>query len=180
MQFVYGTLGIGLVEMADRLRCDIDELKRFMAAAGVQLRGQGRDSASRAWQMDPDELRALYVEQARPVTEIAQRLGVSETFVYRALHQYRLPVPAPGRGEPRVRFDELIADARIAKGLADGGVTPAAPGPPTRGTPLPATVLQTLLVDLELSTFDVELLTGRRAAAVRRDCATAGVPLPRR
>jgi len=55
------------------------------------------------------------------------------------------------------------------------GLKPAGIDPVIRRTPPPTALLGTLVGDLRLSNFEVELLTGRLARSVGEDCRSAAV-----
>ncbi|MGH3369888.1 MAG: hypothetical protein ACRDPR_07785, partial [Nocardioidaceae bacterium] len=176
LRHLYRSLGIGLVECADRLRCDVDDLKGLFATVGIALRRLDEPQPTKRWRLDPAELQELYVEQGRSVDNIAEHIGVNSALVYRALHRHHLPVATNrARGDVRVRYDELLGDSRVREALAAAGLTPAGIDPPIRRTPLPPTALAALVGDLGLSTFDLELLTGRLTRSVRQDCENAGI-----
>ena len=168
------TLRIGLAEIADRLHVGFDDLKELLVDESVELRHEQDElPAERRWKLDPTELERLYVDKDWTVSAIAAHLGVNRGLIYRALHRHHLPVAAGGGGDKRVRFDELVADRRVQRALASAGVPLAGTDPPIRTRPLPDKLLHRLLDELHLSTFDVELLTGRLARSVRNDAAAA-------
>ena len=68
----------------------------------------------------------------------------------------------------RIRYNDLLATPGVAEALARHGVTPAGPDPEPAPA-LPPGLLADLVGQLGLTTFDVELLTGRRRTAVLRD-----------
>lgn len=175
LRHVYETLDIGLVELSDRLRCDIEELKNRLVSVGVRLRRPDDPHPSTRWRLDPVELRQLYVERGRTVPEIAEHLGVSRAVVYRALHRFHLPVVPGTGGEPRVRFDVPAGDPRVLSAMRAAGVALAGADPPIMSRPLSPRLLCVLVTDLGLSTFDIELLTGRLARSVLEDCRAAGI-----
>lgn len=177
LRYLYHSLGIGLVECADRLRCDVDDLKAVFRVSGIDTRRLDEPERSRRWRLDPEELHDLYAEQGLTVEQIAEDIGVSRALIYRTLHRHHLPVvPTSGRGDrPRVRYDELLADTRVRHALASAGVAAAGVDPPIRPVPLPTALLAALVEGFGLSTFDVELLTGRLARSVREDCKNAGI-----
>ena len=179
VEYLYRTLDLGVVECADRLRCRVDELKDVIVSCGLPLRTTDEFRDSDRWRLDPEELRLMYLEQGMRVDDIAATLGSSSTLVYRAMHRYHLPVARHSGQEPRVRYDELLADSRVRGALAAAGIEPAGVDPPLRRRPLQPELLGVLVGELGLASLDVELLTGRNAQTVRVDCAQAGIEKPR-
>lgn len=109
LRYLYVTLDLGLVEIANRLRVRHDLSRSAIRAAGIPLRHeQTTHAANRRWKFDPEELRRLSVVEDRTAAEIAAYLGVSEAVTQRALHRYHLPTAGRGGEEKRVRYDDLL------------------------------------------------------------------------
>lgn len=178
VEYLYRTLGLGVVECADRLRCKVDDLKDLIVGYGMPLRDTDEFRDSDRWRLDPQELRSMYLDQGMRVDDIAAILGSSNILVYRAMHRYHLPVARYTGQEPRVRYDDLMADSRVAEALAAAGIEPPGVDPPLRRRPLQPELLRVLVGELGLSSLDVELLTGRDAVMVRADCAHSGIKKP--
>jgi transposase len=179
LRHLYEILDLGLVEIANRLRVKHEQTRSALRAAGIQLRHeQPTHTANRRWQFDSDELYRLSVIEDRTASQIAAHLGVSEAVALRALHRHHMPIAPHRGGDKRVRYDDLLKDKRAMQALDTHGIPLAGVDPPIRRTPLPAALLQTLLIDQRLTTFDVELLTGRLARAVWEDAAAADLEAP--
>jgi DNA-binding CsgD family transcriptional regulator len=179
LDHLYRDLGLGLVEIANRLRVAYQPVREAVRAAGIPLRHEADHvEGTRRWRFDLGELRRLYVEQSWSSARVAAHLGVSEAVILRVLHRHHMPVTViGGRGERRVRYDELLAHHRVLDALTAAGLSAAPPDPPILRRALPETLLRTLLDELRLSTFDVELLTGRPTRQVRRDAEAHGIRL---
>ncbi|MGQ0629966.1 MAG: hypothetical protein ACT4P1_02925 [Sporichthyaceae bacterium] len=177
--YLYNDLGLSLVEVGARLRVSHDRLVAEVKAAGIQLRHTAEVQVkSRRWRLDREELIRLYVGQEWSSRQIGEHLGVSEATVLRALHRHHLPVVRTGQSDRRVRFDDLMADPRVGAALLAAGMQPAPANALNLRRPLHGHLVRTLLVDLRLSTFDVELLTGRVAKDVREDAIAHGIEVP--
>ena len=134
------------------------------------LRGPTRPAPSKRWRFDRDELETLITDLGLTPTEAAFELGISLSLLLQNLHRHHLPV-RPGQqrfAEARIRYNDLLATPGVAEALARHGVTPAGPDPEPAPA-LPPGLLADLVGQLGLTTFDVELLTGRRRTAVLRD-----------
>lgn len=171
-----GQVGQGLEDKPQPLAAARHQAENLATVAAWPSTTLWTRGCSKTWRFDVEELRRLYVEEEWASPRIAQHLGVSEATVLRVLHRHHLPVAVRGgRGGKRVRFDELVADRRVGAALERAGVALAGKDAPVLRRPLPAPLLRTLLVDLDLSTFDVELLTGRPVRQVRADAAGHGI-----
>lgn len=178
VEYLYRTLDIGAVECADRLRCGVEEFNELVVSYGLQLRTTDEFSESDRWRLDPEELRFMYVDQGARVEDIAAVLGVDANLIYRAMHRNHLPVSRYSGEKPRVRYDELLANPQVVETLAAVGIEPAGIDPPNRRQSLPGELLRTLIGELGLTPFDLELLTGRQSLMVRNDCLRFGIKGP--
>jgi hypothetical protein len=177
LDHLYTGLQLGLVEISNRLRVSYEPLRDAVHAAGIPLRHEAeRLEGTRRWRLDIDELRRLYLELNWSSARTAAHLGVSEALILRVLHRHHLPVTiAGGRSDQRVRYDDLLANPRVADALTAARMAPAPVDPPSLRRPLDESLLRTLLDDLRLTTFDVELLTGRMSRHVRSDAERHGI-----
>lgn len=173
LQYLFNDLGLSKHEIASRLHASWETMMQAFDSAGISPYRHTHPKPFGQWSLDPDELRKLS-EEGMSARQIANHLGVSNTLVLRAMHRHHLPVRKGGSDDTYIRFDVLIGDRRITRALAQAKVPIAGINPPSRG-PLPIPLLDTLLNQLALSTFDIELLTGRTAEAVRRDAQQADI-----
>jgi hypothetical protein len=130
---------------------------------------------------------AAYVSTGLSADEAGRLLGVSGKIVLRSAHDQGLPVrmggAPPTRGPSEVELlAVLYADEQVRRVLDRHGVPVVeAPGPISERFPAPHRLTKGLVADLYegcgLSLRQIELLTGRPAAAAAAMLHSAGVNL---
>lgn len=174
--------GVTRAEIATRYQVPLATVTRWCTHYGLDV-AKRRGAAPAAVELDPKELRRLYVKEQWSAAQIGAELGVDPTLVVFALHTYRIPVRLAGRRTPDavVVLDALYADADVVATLRRHGV----PLRRRAGSlsqrfrhPLPLT--EQLVVDLYrglgLSAAHISLLTGHGRSAVLDTLRRSGTP----
>jgi len=170
-------------QLAARTRADIATahnvglatVTRWCAHYGLDVVGPRPPSGGgHAVELDPTELRRLYVDEQWSARQIGDHLGVDGAIVTFALHSHRIPVRRGGNGaqaDAVVLLDTLYADPaviavlerhRIPLRRRAGRLSRRFPRP----APLELGLVDDLYRDLGLTTTHISLLTGHSATNV--------------
>jgi hypothetical protein len=158
-----------------------------LRARGVDIRTRGRNNREDRAAVAPDDLTELYERAGLSAEEVGKLLGVSRRIVLRSAHDEGLPVRVggtpPSRGPSEIELlTALYADPEVRRVLNHHGVPVVLqPGPIWRRFPTPHQLTTALVTDLYegcgLSSQQIELLTGRPAAAARALLHASAIPL---
>lgn len=158
-----------------------------LRARGVPIRTRGRHNREDRAVVSPDDLAALYQRAGLSADEVGKLLGVSRKIVLRSAHDQGLPVRVggapPARGPSEIELlAALYADPQVRCTLNRHGVSVVTlAGPIWRRFPTPHQLTADLVADLYegcgLSLQQIELLTGRPAAAAGNLLRSAGIQL---
>jgi hypothetical protein len=149
--------------------------------------GPPRPAGGRGVELNPGELRHLYVNQQWTAQQIAGHLGVDPALVNFAAHSHRIPVRHGGhrtQDDAVVLLDALYDDADVVAMLARYGVpVRRRAGTLTRrfphSPPLGGELVDELYHTLGLSTIQISLLTGHSASNVLDVLRRHGTPTRR-
>lgn len=172
-------------EIAGRLGFSRNAVSRALRGHGLDVeRRRGRPRSKRR-ECDRATLEELYVGREMSAAAVGEELGFSAAFVLNRLHDFGIPVRRTRWDRPQdspARLDLLRKDRRVRAALIKAGVPRwREEGTPVPEEALPAGLLLTLYVDLSLSMFDIELLTGQTQGMIRSALVAAGIPVrPRR
>lgn len=143
---------------------------------GVPIRTRGRNSREDRTVLSEEALAAAYVNTELSATEAGKLLGVSGRIVLRSAHDQGMPVRVggapPSRGPSEIELlASLYASSEIRHVLDHYGVPVVeTPGSICERFPAPRPLSEALVADLYegcgLSLRQIELVTGRPAAAV--------------
>ncbi len=155
---------------------------------GIPVRTRGWCHREDRTTLGADRLTDLYVIDEMSADQVARVLGVSRQVVLRNAHELGLPVrvAGPARDGAAAReielIDALYADPLVRAALARHGVPRVPAGGPIwqrfpRPFPLGKALLADLYTECGVSSYHIELLTGRPSATVRRVLTECGIPL---
>ena len=176
--------GVSRAEIATAHRVGLATVTRWCAHYGLEVVGPPRPAGGRGVELDPRELRRLYVTEQWSARQIADEFGVDSALVNFALHSHRIPVRHGGFGTQEdavVLLDALYADTDVTAALRRHNV----PLRPRAGTlarrfphpaPLAAELAEELYDTLGLSTIQISLLTGHTASNVLEVLRKHGIP----
>jgi transposase len=152
---------------------------------GIETRTRGQFNRFDRGDVDPEDLRPLYVDKEWAASSVGLELGVSGTIVLRSAHTSGLPVRAGGSHRPSESFDIILIDALyedtdVSRVLTTHGVPVVRDvGPLWQRFPSPVELTRGLLSDLYntcgLSTFHIELVTGAPAPTILRRLEDFGI-----
>ncbi|MGH9264156.1 MAG: hypothetical protein ACRD1D_05635 [Acidimicrobiales bacterium] len=168
-------------EIAERLGYARAAVSRALRDHGLDVeRRRGRPRSQRR-PCDRATLEELYLGRDMSAAAVAAELGVSSGFVLRRLHDFGIPVRRNRWERPQdspARLERLRKDRRVRAALIKAGVPRwREEATPVPEDPLPADLLRTLYVNLGLSMFDIELLSGRTEGTIRAGLVAAGIPV---
>ena len=132
--------GVSRAEIATAHRVGLATVTRWCAHYGLEVVGPPRPAGGRGVELDPRELRRLYVAEQWTARQIADEFGVDTALVNFALHSHRIPVRHGGHGtqdDAVVLLDALYADADVVA-VAPAPRRPVAPSGRDVGPTIPA------------------------------------------
>jgi transposase-like protein len=159
---------------------------------GIPIRrpGSWRSNFGPRTEFPRDVLVELYEDQELTIEAIAELFDISPAIVRQRLHEQGLPVRRSGPPPPRgaapadVLLRSLNADRRVRAVLRRYRVPlrPVPLPPPDRSQTVPPprlapVLLHALYVELELSAFKIELLTGCDKFTVYKQLRAADIPI---
>lgn len=160
-------------------------LRSRMKLWGIETRSRGQWNRFDRSDVDPADLRPLYVEKEWSASITGSELGVSGNIVLRSAHTNGIPVRAGGSTRPPESYDILLIEALyddpgIAEVLARHHIAIVRePGPIWSRFPKAIELTEPILRDLYLgcgvSSFHIELLTGAPAATIFRRLEEFGI-----
>ena len=166
--------GVSRADIATANHVGLATVTRWCTHYGLDVAKPPRSTAARGVEIDPQQLRALYVDEQRSARQIADHFGVDTALVNFALHTHRIPVRHGGNGlqqDAVVLLDALYADGQIV-GLLErhhvpvrrraGTLAQRFPHP----APLDAALVDELYANLGLSATHISLITGHSASNV--------------
>ena len=171
----YTLEGQTLEQIARRHHTTRDRVRQWLQAAGVSV--QPRTTRETRQQLDPVQLRELYVQRDWTATQIAGELDTSVHQVLRTLHEHDIPVRRGGPPRPRTatptrqQLAALYTDPDVHKLLRDhqipvrpqgGTITQRFPEP----TNISAAFLREAYTDIGLSAEHIEQITGQSAERI--------------
>jgi hypothetical protein len=158
-----------------------------LRARGVSIRTRGRNNREDRTVVSEESLAAAYVNTELSAAEAGKLLGVSGNIVLRSAHDQGLPVRVggspPSRGPSEIELlAAMYANSEVRRVLDRHGVPVVErPGPICERFPVPHRLSQALVADLYegcgLSLRQIEMLTGRPAAAARALLRSSGIML---
>jgi hypothetical protein len=166
--------GISRADIATAHHVGLATVTRWCAHYGLDLVGPARPAGGRGVELDPSELRQLYVDEQWTAHRIAGHFGVDSALVNFALHSHRIPVRHGGyssQDDAVILLDTLYSDPDVMAVLGRFGVPVRRragtlarrfPHPPA----LSAELVEELYTSLGLSTIQIALLTGHTASNV--------------
>ena len=180
-------------QLAVRTRADIatahnvglSTVTRWCAHYGLDVVGPRRPSGGgHGDELDPRELRRLYVDEQWSARQIGDHSGVDTAIVTFALHSHRIPVRRTGKGsqdDAVVLLDALYADPAVVAVLERHRVPLRRRAGPLarrfpRPAPLDASLVDELYRDVGLTTTHISLLTGHSATNVCEVLRRHGIP----
>ncbi|MGH3404048.1 MAG: hypothetical protein ACRDRJ_16325 [Streptosporangiaceae bacterium] len=154
---------------------------------GVPIRTRGRNNREDRTVLSDEAVAAAYVNTGLSADEAGRLLGVSGKILLRSAHDHGLPVrmggAPPARGPSEVELLAILyGDSEVRRVLDRRGVPAVeAPGPISERFPSPHPLTEQLVLDLYegcgLSLRQIELLTGRPAAAAGALLRSSGIKL---
>lgn len=170
LRYLYVQCQLSSVEIGQALGISDRFLRSRLKLWGIETRTRGKWNRFDRADVDPGELRPLYVDKEWAASVVGEELGVSGNIVLRSAHSSGLPVRAGGSVRLSESYDILLIealydDAEVSRVLALHGVPIVRePGPIWDRFPVPVGLSEELLDDLYvgcgLSSFHIELLTG--------------------
>ena len=101
---------VSMVRIAAQLHCDTDRVRAVLTGEGVPIRMPGRRDDHRPAPITAAQLQKLYVEEDLPISEVARRLGCSDTRVAAALERLQIPRHPDPHRRHRVPTVDIDAD----------------------------------------------------------------------
>lgn len=159
-------------------------VRTHLARYGIERRHRGGWDRRDRVDVDPDRIEELYVREQLSAESAGSQVGVSLQAMLRAAHYHGLPVrpgcSARSEAVPVHLLYALYDDPRVVRALAAHGVPIVrSPGTICERFPEPALLTPALLAELYLhcglSSFQIELVTGRPAATVLRKLEAAAI-----
>ncbi|MFT3851360.1 MAG: hypothetical protein QM733_01245 [Ilumatobacteraceae bacterium] len=174
--------GVTRAEIATRHQVSLARVTKWCKHYELEV-ASSRATAGVSVDIDPVELRRLYITEEWSAAQIGAELGMDPTLVVFALHTHRIPVRESGRGtsDAVIILDELYADADVVAVLRAHDVPLRRRGGslPKR-FPHPGPLIEQLVVALYskvgLSAVHISLLTGHGRSAVFDALRRSGTP----
>jgi hypothetical protein len=147
---------------------------RWCVHYGIDVVEPRRSSSGSVRELDPKELRHLYIDEQWSTRQFGRHLGVDANLVTFALHSHRIPVrhgPNGDQADAVVLLDALYADPDVVAALEHhhvplrrraGRLGRRFPQP----APLVAGLVTVLYCKVGLSTTHISLLTGHSTSNV--------------
>lgn len=168
-------------EIAARLGYANAAVRRALRRHGIVIEDNRRGRPrQRRIEFDRALLEELYVNRDLSAEAVGRELGVTGALVLKRLHDYGIPVRRTRWDHPSdgpVRLEELKKNRMVRVALVKAGIPPWRETGAAAVESLGPELLHTLYEELGLSTFDIELVTGRTQTGVRADLARAGITL---
>lgn len=176
--------GVSRADIATAHRVGLATVTRWCAHYALEVVGPPRPAGRRGIELDPRELRHLYVGEQWTAHQIAAEFGVDPALVTFALHSHRIPVRHGGHGtqdDAVELLDALYADPDVVAVLNRHEVPlRRRAGTLAQRFPQPAPLSVGLVADLYdtlgLSTIQVSLLTGHTGSNVLEVLRHHGIP----
>jgi hypothetical protein len=157
---------------------------RWCVHYGIDVVEPRRSASGYGVELDPKELRHLYVDEQWSTRQIGDHLGIDANLVTFALHSHRIPVrhgPNGNQTDAVVLLDALYADPDVVTVLEHyrvplrrraGRLARRFPHP----APLDAALVNDLYRNVGLSTTHISLLTGHSTSNVCEVLRHHGTP----
>jgi transposase len=185
LRYLYINCQMSSVEIGKGLGVSDRLVRSRLKLWGIETRTRGQFNRFDRSDVDPEELRPLYVEKEWPAASVGEELGISGNIVLRSAHSGGLPVRAGGSHRPSEAFDIVLIDAlyedtEVSRVLVHHGVPfMREAGPLWQRFPAPVALTEELLFDLYnacgLSTFHIEILTGSPTPTILRRLEEYGI-----
>jgi len=105
---------VSIVNIAHQLRCSTDRVRAALTDQGVPIRVPGRRDDQRPTPITAAQLQQLYVDEDLTISEVARRLGCSDTRVAAALDRYQIPRHPDPRRRHRVAPVAIDRDTLVS------------------------------------------------------------------
>jgi hypothetical protein len=185
LRYLYVNGRMSSVEIGRALGISDRLVRSRLKLWGIETRTRGQWNRFDRSDVDPDDLRPLYVEKEWAASTVGDELGVSRNIVLRSAHTSGIPVRAGGSNRPSEFYDILLIEAlyddvEVSRVLMAHHIPVVRkPGPIWRRFPTAVELTEDLLSELYndcgVSCFHIELLTGAPAPTIFRRLEDFGI-----
>lgn len=166
--------GVSRADIATAHHVGLATVTRWCTHYELDVIKPPRSTCARGIELEPQQLRTLYVDEQWTVRQIADHLGVDAALVNFAMHTHRIPVRHGGNGlqdDAIVLLDELYANTQVVAVLEHHHVPVRRRGGSLarrfpRPKPLDPDLVDELYAKLGLSATQISLITGHSASNV--------------